>query len=88
MSMSSKSEGTLPQRARWRNAPLHERCSMVDMVKLKEVFAAAPQGQLLPHEFREMLRDVLNVEFDDEEFNILFMKVSEVALRYLLDILF
>lgn len=77
MSISSKSEGsTAPlSRIRWRNAPLHERCSMADMVKIKEAFQAAYRNKMLPTEFRNLLRTLLNVEYDDDEFNILFMKV-------------
>nr|XP_032514989.1 WD repeat-containing protein on Y chromosome-like [Danaus plexippus plexippus] len=78
MSISSKSEGsTAPlSRIRWRNAPLHERCSMADMVKIKEAFQAAYRNKMLPTEFRNLLRTLLNVEYDDDEFNILFMKIN------------
>ncbi|VVC93730.1 unnamed protein product [Leptidea sinapis] len=78
MSISSKSENsTAPQtRTRWKNAPLHERCSMADMVKLKEAFAEAYRNKLPPSQFRNLLRTELNVEYDDEEFNILFMKIN------------
>ncbi|XP_028169405.1 WD repeat-containing protein on Y chromosome [Ostrinia furnacalis] len=78
MSLSSKSEGsTAPQtRSRWRNPPLHERCTMPDMVKIKEAFQAAYRNVLLPNEFRTLLRQLLNVEYDDDEFKILFMKIN------------
>lgn len=80
MSITSKSEGsTAPlSRVRWRNAPLHERCSMTDMVKIKEAFQEAYLNRMLPDHFRTVLRTLLNVEYDDEDFNILFMKVSSV----------
>ncbi|KAG6461155.1 hypothetical protein O3G_MSEX012443 [Manduca sexta] len=78
MTLSSKSEGsTAPQtRARWRNAPLHDRCTINDMVKLKEAFQAAYRNKLLPNEFRNLLRTLLNVEYDEDEFKILFMKIN------------
>lgn len=84
MTLSSKSEGsTAPAiRIRWRNAPLHERCSMADMIKIQDAFQEAYRNKLLPNEFRNLLRTLLNVEYDDDEFKILFMKV----LRYYLDI--
>lgn len=76
MTLSSKSEGsTAPIRIRWRNAPLHERCSLSDMIKIKEAFQEAYRNKLLPNEFRNLLRTLLNVEYDDDEFNILFLKV-------------
>lgn len=62
-------------RARWRNVPLHERCSMSDMLTLKEAFDSAYMNKLLPSQFRNLLRTTLNVEYDDEEFKILFLKV-------------
>lgn len=78
MSICSKSDGSTAalSRMRWRNAPLHERCSMPDMVKIKEAFQQAYMNKMLPTEFRNLLRTLLNVEYDDEDFNILFMKVS------------
>ncbi|KAM3959580.1 WD repeat-containing protein on Y chromosome [Aphomia sociella] len=78
MTVSSKSEAsTAPAtRVRWRNAPLHERCSIIDMVKIKEAFQAAYRNKLLPNEFRNLLCTLLNVEYDDEEFKILFMKIN------------
>ncbi|XP_059049604.1 WD repeat-containing protein on Y chromosome-like [Achroia grisella] len=78
MTLSSKSEGsTAPAaRLRWRNAPLHERCTMTDMVKLKDAFQTAYRNVLLPNDFRNLLRTLLNVEYDDEEFQILFMKIN------------
>lgn len=84
MSLSTKSEGsTAPAvRFRWRNAPLHERCSITDMVKIKDAFEEAYRNKMMPHEFRDMLRTLLNVEYDDDEYNILFMKVN--YLPYLL----
>ncbi|CAH2107918.1 unnamed protein product [Euphydryas editha] len=78
MSISSKSEGSTAalSRLRWRNAPLHERCSMTDMVKIKEAFQTAYRNKMLPTEFRNLLRTLLGVEYDDEEFKILFMKIN------------
>lgn len=75
--MTISSEGsTMLTAKRARNVPLHERCSMNDMLKIREVFEEAYTHTLLPTQFREMLRTVINVEFDDDEFNILFLKVS------------
>ncbi|XP_039751479.1 WD repeat-containing protein on Y chromosome-like [Pararge aegeria] len=78
MSISSRSEGsTVPlSRLRWRNAPLHERCSMADMLKIKEAFQEAYLNKMLAGEFRSLLRTLINVEYDDEEFHILFMKIN------------
>lgn len=80
MSLSSKSEGSTAHvaRSRWRNAPLHERCTMPDMVKIKEAFQNAYRNKLLPNEFRALLRTLLNVEYDDDEFKILFLKVLQL----------
>lgn len=78
MTLSSKSEGSTAApatRMRWRNAPLHERCSMADMIKIQEAFQEAYRNKLLPNEFRNLLRTLLNVEYDDDAFKILFMKV-------------
>ncbi|KOB70488.1 Uncharacterized protein OBRU01_15246 [Operophtera brumata] len=78
MTIYSKSEGsTAPaSRFRWRNAPLHERCSMSDMVKIKNAFEEAYRNKLLPMEFRDILRTLLNVEYDDDDYKILFMKIN------------
>ncbi|CAG9785367.1 unnamed protein product [Diatraea saccharalis] len=78
MTLSSISDvsTTAHNRSRWRNAPLHERCTMVDMVKIKEAFQSADRNKLLPNEFRTVLRNLLNVEYDDDEFKILFMKIN------------
>ncbi|XP_063362976.1 WD repeat-containing protein on Y chromosome-like [Cydia amplana] len=67
---------SLTVRQRWRNVPLHERCSMADMIVLKNAFQEAPQHKLLPGQFRELLRTQFNLEYDDEEFNILFLKIN------------
>lgn len=79
MSLSSRSEGSTAaqMRTRWRNAPLHERCSINDMVKLKDAFESAYKNIMLPNEFRTSLKVLLNVEYDDEEYKILFLKVSD-----------
>ncbi|CAH2075872.1 unnamed protein product, partial [Iphiclides podalirius] len=77
LTISSRSDGsTSPQLRKWRNIPLHERCSMNDMVRIKEVFEAANGNKLLENDFRNLLRTLLNVEYDDEEFKILFMKIN------------
>lgn len=77
MSLSSRSDVSVSHaRVRYLNPPLHERCTMVDMAKLHESFTEAYQGKLFPDEFRGLLRDLFNVEYDEEEFKILFMKVS------------
>nr|XP_021191177.2 WD repeat-containing protein on Y chromosome [Helicoverpa armigera] len=74
LSMSSKSESST--RAFWRNAALHDRCSMQDMVAIKEAFQNAPNNQMNSLEFRNLLKTLLNVEYDDDEYKILFMKVN------------
>ncbi|KAL4715396.1 hypothetical protein ACJJTC_015167 [Scirpophaga incertulas] len=77
MTLSSKSEAsTAPPRLRWRNAALHERCSMPDMLRLKDAFQNAYRNKMLPNEFRQLLSNLLNVDYDDDEFNILFMKIN------------
>ncbi|XP_013178307.1 PREDICTED: WD repeat-containing protein on Y chromosome-like isoform X2 [Papilio xuthus] len=77
LTMSSSIDGsTSPQVRKWRNIPLHERCSMSDMVKIKEVFETTYGNKLLQNEFRTLLKTLLNVEYDDEEFKILFMKIN------------
>lgn len=77
MSATSRSEGSTAPHTRtlWRNAPLHERCTISDMIKIKESFQAAYKNKILPNEFRNLLRTLLNVEYDDDEYKILFMKV-------------
>ncbi|PZC77345.1 hypothetical protein B5X24_HaOG203504 [Helicoverpa armigera] len=62
--------------ARARNVPLHDRCSMSDMAHLKAIFDSAYRNKLLANEFRTVLRTLLNVEYDDEEFKILFLKIN------------
>ncbi|XP_026732970.1 WD repeat-containing protein on Y chromosome-like [Trichoplusia ni] len=78
VSVSSKSEGSTTAVAKtyWRNAALHDRCSMSDMVKLKEAFEAAYKNKMLPTEFRTLLKTMLNVDYDDDEFKILFLKIN------------
>ncbi|CAB3250854.1 unnamed protein product [Arctia plantaginis] len=78
MSLSSRSEGSTAaqMRSRWRNAPLHERCSMNDMVKLKDAFESAYKNIMMANEFRTLLKVLLNVEYDDEEYKILFLKIN------------
>lgn len=48
----------------------------MDMLKIKESFDKANLNKLLPTEFRNLLFTLLNVEYDDEEFKLLFLKVS------------
>nr|XP_049696246.1 WD repeat-containing protein on Y chromosome isoform X1 [Helicoverpa armigera] len=80
MSMSSKSEGSLTAVTRagpgWRNVALHDRCSMEDMLKLKEAFQQAFNNKLMANEFRNLLKTLLNVEYDDDQFKILFLKMN------------
>ncbi|XP_072939035.1 WD repeat-containing protein on Y chromosome-like [Epargyreus clarus] len=78
MTLSSKSEASSAplSRAKWRNVPLHERCALSDMVKIKEAFQDAYRNKFLPNEFRDLLRTLLNVEYDDEEYKILFLKIN------------
>lgn len=47
------------------------------MVKLKDAFESAYKNIMLPNEFRTSLKVLLNVEYDDEEYKILFLKVSD-----------
>ncbi|KAJ0175384.1 hypothetical protein K1T71_008543 [Dendrolimus kikuchii] len=78
MTLSSRSEGSTGPATKtlWRNAALHDRCTMVDMVKLKEAFQTAYRNKLMPTEFRNLLKTLLNVEYDDDEYKILFMKIN------------
>ncbi|XP_049868004.1 WD repeat-containing protein on Y chromosome-like [Pectinophora gossypiella] len=76
MTLSSKSDGSVGRAQRWMNPPLHERCTMQDMDKLRLAFKESFRGKLFPDEFRCLLRDLLNVEYDDDEFNILFLKIN------------
>ncbi|GBP62122.1 WD repeat-containing protein on Y chromosome [Eumeta japonica] len=71
----SESTG-LTSGTRWRNPTLHERCTTNDMLKLQEVFRSAPKHKLSRNEFRTALKNVLNVEYDDEDYNILFLKAD------------
>lgn len=84
VTLSSKSEATLFQHRRTMNPPLHERCTMVDMLKLRDVFKEAYMGKLQPSELRGHIREILNVEYDEEEYNILFLKVSNYISNLIL----
>ncbi|KAJ2949922.1 hypothetical protein O0L34_g11240 [Tuta absoluta] len=75
MTLSSKSEGSLHSKV-WLNPPLHERCTMNDMENMRQAFLRAYAGKMFPDTFRDTLRELLNVEYDDEEFNILFLKIN------------
>lgn len=77
MTLSSRSDGStgLAGKTPWRNAALHDRCTLIDMIKLKEAFKSAYRNKLLATEFRNLLKNLLNVEYDDDEYKILFMKV-------------
>ncbi|XP_041987733.1 WD repeat-containing protein on Y chromosome isoform X2 [Aricia agestis] len=78
ISLSAKSERSTtlsPPIQRWKNAPLHERCNVTDIIKLKKAFTTFG-NKLTPKQFRELLQTLLNIEYDDEEFNILFMKIN------------
>ncbi|KAI5633166.1 hypothetical protein NE865_14118 [Phthorimaea operculella] len=75
MTLSSKSEGSLHSKV-WLNPPLHERCTMNDMESMRQAFLRTYMGKMFPDVFRETLRELLNVEYDDEEFNILFLKIN------------
>ncbi|XP_004926930.1 WD repeat-containing protein on Y chromosome isoform X2 [Bombyx mori] len=77
MTFSTKSEAStaLQNISRWKNAPLHERCTITDMLKIKEAFQAN-MNKMLPNEFRNLLRTLLNVEYDDDDYKILFMKIN------------
>lgn len=79
LSLLSKSEGSTTgasTHARWHNAPLHEICSKATMVLMKDAFEKAYRNKMFPHEFRNLLRTLLSVEYDDDEYNILFIKVT------------
>ncbi|XP_022814895.1 WD repeat-containing protein on Y chromosome-like [Spodoptera litura] len=77
---STYSEGSPTAMSRlpggYRNVPLHDKCTIEDMLKMKEAFSQAYNNQMVPLEFRAALRSLLNVEYDDEEFNILFLKMN------------
>ncbi|KAH9642093.1 hypothetical protein HF086_007213 [Spodoptera exigua] len=80
---SSFSEGP-PSALTWqtgvfRNVQLHDKCTIQDMLKMKEAFSEAYNNQMVAQEFRTALKTLLNVEYDDEEFKILFLKVTTVV---------
>uniref|UniRef100_A0A2A4JIS4 WD repeat-containing protein on Y chromosome n=1 Tax=Heliothis virescens TaxID=7102 RepID=A0A2A4JIS4_HELVI len=78
-SSNARSDSTGPTSiavSRTRNVPLHDRCSMSDMAHLKAIFESAYRNKLQANEFRTVLRTLLNVEYDDEEFKILFLKIN------------
>ncbi|CAH0702623.1 unnamed protein product [Spodoptera exigua] len=77
---SSFSEGP-PSALTWqtgvfRNVQLHDKCTIQDMLKMKEAFSEAYNNQMVAQEFRTALKTLLNVEYDDEEFKILFLKMN------------
>ncbi|KAH9642095.1 hypothetical protein HF086_007215 [Spodoptera exigua] len=61
---------------RYRNVSLHERCSMLDMTHLKSAFDSANRLKMRAGEFRELLKTRLSVEYDDDEYNLLFLKIN------------
>lgn len=68
----------------WRNVALHDRCSQQDMVKMREAFQQASGKTMTAAEFRDLLKTLLNLEYDDDEFKIMFLKVSHVVnLRWI-----
>ena len=75
LSIKTDDSVTLAARARWRNAELHDRCSMSDMENMKAAFQEAYKNKMTELEFRLMLKSVLDVDYDDEAYKILFMKV-------------
>lgn len=76
LSVKSEDSAAAAARARWRNAALHERCSMADMEKIKEAFQEAYQHKMTQIQFRGILKSLLDVDYDDEHYKILFMKVG------------
>uniref|UniRef100_A0A2A4JJ24 WD repeat-containing protein on Y chromosome n=1 Tax=Heliothis virescens TaxID=7102 RepID=A0A2A4JJ24_HELVI len=78
LTLSSKSEDSsaLAARVRWHNAELHDRCSMRDMEKIRKAFEESFNNKMGPLEFRDLLKTLLNVEYDDDEYNLLFMKMN------------
>ncbi|KAJ8731039.1 hypothetical protein PYW08_002452 [Mythimna loreyi] len=76
LSVKTEDSATAAARARWRNAALHERCSMSDMERIKEAFQEAYEHKMTRLQFRTTLKNLLDVDYDDEDFNILFMKVN------------
>lgn len=79
ISTRTKSDGSMTAAGRpyLKNVPLHERCTMNDMLNIQSAFQEAYRNKLFPTEFRVLLRELLNVEYDDEDFNILFLKVCK-----------
>ncbi|XP_022814893.1 WD repeat-containing protein on Y chromosome-like [Spodoptera litura] len=78
---SSKSESSLTGLAattvpRFRNVALHERCTMMDMMHLNDAFQSAYRNKMSAGEFRELIKTLLNAEYDDEHYNILFLKIN------------
>ncbi|XP_035433899.2 WD repeat-containing protein on Y chromosome [Spodoptera frugiperda] len=76
ISMLSDLGSTSAARARWRNAALHERCDMNDMRNIKAAFQVSFNNKMTPIEFRDLLKNLLDVDYDDEVFNIMFMKIN------------
>lgn len=76
LSIKTDDSTTAAARARWRNAALHDRCSMKDMERMKAAFQEAFNHRMTQLDFRTMLKSLLDVDYDDEDFKILFMKVG------------
>lgn len=76
LSVKTEDSATAARRARWRNAALHERCSMKDMERIRDAFREAFGNKMTALEFRAALKSLLDVDYDDEDFKILFMKVG------------
>ncbi|XP_022814894.1 WD repeat-containing protein on Y chromosome-like [Spodoptera litura] len=76
LSMSELGSTNVVGQARWRNAPLHDRCGMNDMRNIKAAFQVAFNNKMTPVEFRALLKTLLDVDYDDEDFNIMFMKIN------------
>lgn len=55
---------------------LDEVCNVENLVYLKVRFDEALWNVLNRNELRECLKEVIGVEFDDDDFNIIFLKVN------------
>ncbi|KAJ8721737.1 hypothetical protein PYW07_002512 [Mythimna separata] len=66
----------LSQFQAWRNVALHDRCSIADMLKMRNAFQQASGQEMTAAEFRDLLKTLLHVDYDDEEFKIMFLKMN------------
>ena len=63
------------QQAHNQNEALHDRLTIDDMKCIKVAFDGAIDGKMTATELRHLLKTMLKIEYDDDEFKILFLKV-------------